>query len=267
MLQNKLMINDLKTEFIAIVSPQQEGNLTIPGICAGDSPIPPTNQVRNLGVVSDKHLNMRASTIARISTCVTSAGSQCALPGGDAETQPCLHNISVDCCNALLHGINQSLANRLQRILNSAAKILTLTPKVARMTPVRRELHWLPASARVDYKILVLTYQALHGFAPQHLRSLLQWYQPGHALRSWHSSLLCVPRQDSGHTETGPFPTQHPFCGTCYPQSLAGHHPWLRSRPELIHFYLINLTHRTLYRKTILPYAGSAFEWTRDMTP
>ena len=35
MLQNKLMINDLKTKFIVIVSPQQEGKFTIPGICVG----------------------------------------------------------------------------------------------------------------------------------------------------------------------------------------------------------------------------------------
>ena len=56
MLQNKLIINDLKTEFIVIVSPQQEGKFTILGTRVEDSPIPPTTQVRNLGVVFDKHL-------------------------------------------------------------------------------------------------------------------------------------------------------------------------------------------------------------------
>ena len=45
MLQNKLMISDLKTEFIVIVSPLQEGKFTIPGIHDGDSLIfLPTNQ-------------------------------------------------------------------------------------------------------------------------------------------------------------------------------------------------------------------------------
>ena len=62
------------------------------------------------------------------------------------------------------------------------------------MTSVCRELPWLPVSACVDYKILVLTYKALHGLAPRYVCSLLQWYQRGRALRSWHSSLLCVPK-------------------------------------------------------------------------
>ena len=62
------------------------------------------------------------------------------------------------------------------------------------MTLVCRDLHWLPVSARVDYKILVLTYKALHGLAPQYLSCLLQWYQPGRALRSVHSGQLSVPR-------------------------------------------------------------------------
>ena len=53
------MINDLKAQFIVIVSPQQEEKFTIPDIRAGDSLIPLTNQVRNLGVVFDKHLNVR----------------------------------------------------------------------------------------------------------------------------------------------------------------------------------------------------------------
>ena len=59
MLQYKLMINDLKTEFIVIVSPQQEGKFTISVIHVGDSLIPSTNQVRNLCIVFHKHLNMQ----------------------------------------------------------------------------------------------------------------------------------------------------------------------------------------------------------------
>ena len=100
----------------------------------------------------------------------------------------------VDCCNALLYGVSQSLTDKLQWILNSADRILTLTPKLTRMTPVCRELHWLPVSARVAYKIMILTCKALHGLAPQYPRSLLQWYQPGRALRSGHGTLLCVPK-------------------------------------------------------------------------
>ena len=60
---------------------------------------------------------------------------------------------------------------------------------------------------------------------------------------------------------------QHPFCGTCCPQPLAGHHPWLHSRPELRLFYLINHIHRILYIELILLDVCSAFEWARDIMP
>lgn len=49
MILNKLMLNDAKTEFLVIVSPRQEGTLTIHGIRIGESIILPASQARNLG--------------------------------------------------------------------------------------------------------------------------------------------------------------------------------------------------------------------------
>ena len=131
----------------------------------------------------------------RITTCATSVGSVVSSPV--RQRRGLIHAFitsRIDSCNALLYGASWSLTDKLQRILNSAARMLTLTPKFVHMTPVCRELHWLPVSARVVYKILVPTYKALHGLAPQYLLSLLHWYQPGRALRSGNSSLLRVPQ-------------------------------------------------------------------------
>ena len=165
-----------KTEFIMNVSPQQEGKFTIPGIRVGDSLIPPTNRAGNLGVVFDKHLNMRVQVniICRSAYVhLRNIGRVCSVMSQEATQKLIQAFITsrVDCCNALLYGVSQCITDKLQGILNSAARILTLTPKLAHMTPVFRELHWLSVSARVDYKILVLTYRALHGLAPQHASS------------------------------------------------------------------------------------------------
>ena len=114
MLKDKLMINDLKTEFIAIVLPQQEEKFTIPGIRVGDSLIPPCNQVRNLSVVFDKHQNIWAQVdsmclSAYAHLCNIGPGPQCALPGGDPRDSYMRFITSrVDCCNALLYGVTQS---------------------------------------------------------------------------------------------------------------------------------------------------------------
>ena len=62
------------------------------------------------------------------------------------------------------------------------------------ITPVLKELHWLPVRQRISFKVLVLTYQALHGTAPQYMTDLLFRYQPTISLRSSDALLLTAPQ-------------------------------------------------------------------------
>ena len=55
-------------------------------------------------------------------------------------------------------------------------------------------LYWLPVKARADFKVLLLTYKALHGLAPTHLSDLALPYIPTRTLRSQDAGLLIVPR-------------------------------------------------------------------------
>ena len=57
------------------------------------------------------------------------------------------------------------------------------------ITPVLASLHWLPVKARADFKVLLLTYNALHGLAPTYLSDLVLPYIP-----SQDAGLLIVPR-------------------------------------------------------------------------
>lgn len=51
----------------------------------------------------------------------------------------------------------------LRYIQNSAAWLLTHTKRSAHITPVLSELHWLPDSFHIKYKIILLTVKSLHG--------------------------------------------------------------------------------------------------------
>ncbi|KAL3060948.1 hypothetical protein OYC64_009207 [Pagothenia borchgrevinki] len=62
------------------------------------------------------------------------------------------------------------------------------------ITPVLKELHWLPVSHRIQYKLLVLTYKALHHLPPPYLTDLLILYQPPRSLRSTSAGLLSIPK-------------------------------------------------------------------------
>ena len=41
------------------------------------------------------------------------------------------------------------------------------------ITPVLKELQWLPIDKRIVYKVLVITYKVLHGLAPVYIAELL----------------------------------------------------------------------------------------------
>ena len=62
---------------------------------------------------------------------------------------------------------------KLQRVLNASARLIYCAPKSNHITPLLRELLWLPVCYRIECKILLLTFKVLHGMAPDYLRQLI----------------------------------------------------------------------------------------------
>ena len=48
------------------------------------------------------------------------------------------------------------------------------------MTAVLQQLHWLPVKYRIEYKLLVIVFCALHDRTPAYLASLITPYVPRH---------------------------------------------------------------------------------------
>ena len=63
--------------------------------------------------------------------------------------------------------------SKLQRLQNTAARLITFTPKFDHISPVLFKLHWLPVEYRIQYKIGLLTFKAIHFKTPQYLSNLL----------------------------------------------------------------------------------------------
>ena len=79
----------------------------------------------------------------------------------------------LDYGKATLVGIPQYLLQRLQSVMNAAARLVYSAPKSSHITPFLRQLHWLKAKQRIDFKVAVLVYKCLHGSAPHYLASEL----------------------------------------------------------------------------------------------
>ena len=65
--------------------------------------------------------------------------------------------------------------------------------KYDHITPVLRNLHWLPITARINNKIAVLTYKLLSTNTPSYLSEVISVHHPSRQLRSAVNRTLSVP--------------------------------------------------------------------------
>jgi len=77
----------------------------------------------------------------------------------------------VDYCNAVYAEAPKSVTDKLQRVLNAAARVVSDTGKFDHgLTSLfHDELHWLDVPERASYKMDVMMYRCLHGQARWHL--------------------------------------------------------------------------------------------------
>jgi len=105
----------------------------------------------------------------------------------------------VDYCNILLAFTPKVGTDRLQRVMNAAARVLSSTHKYDRGLSrlLHSELHWLDVPERVQYKLCVTMYSCLHGQSLRYLAYLCVPVSDVSArqyLRSATRRLLVVPR-------------------------------------------------------------------------
>ena len=99
----------------------------------------------------------------------------------------------LDYCNSVLYGIPKYQRDKLQRIQNIAARMITGTRSTDHITSTLKNLHWLPVEPRINFKILLITYKILNGQSTSYLESIIEEYHPPRTLRSSTRSLLCIP--------------------------------------------------------------------------
>ena len=104
----------------------------------------------------------------------------------------------VDFSNSLLYGTSAYLLDRLQSVLNSAARLILRIGKYDPISAaIRRDLHWLPVPFRIRYKLNSITSNCLAGRAPEYLIELCHSVTDIPARRNLRSSSqvqLLVPR-------------------------------------------------------------------------
>ena len=99
----------------------------------------------------------------------------------------------IDYCNSFLYGLPTVEHEKLQRVQNIATRLITGSSRRDHITPVLKNLHWLPVKLCVTFKILLVTYKILNAQSPSYRTSLISSYKPVRFLRSSDHLLSQVP--------------------------------------------------------------------------
>ena len=186
---NFLKLNEDKTEILIITSKHFKRYISDVSFSLGNSIVTPGEKAKNIGIIVDDQFNLKS----HIGNICKSSCYQLRCIGAIRKhltRDACLTLIhsfitsKIDYCNSLYFGLPEYQLKRLQSIINSAARIVSLLPKSCHITPVLRNLHWLPIHKRIEYKILLLVYKCLHGLAPAYLSQLISLHNPPRILRS-----------------------------------------------------------------------------------
>ena len=225
MASNELKMNDAKTEVMLITPRRMAMKIECPTMVIGDHVVAPSHFVRNLGVILDSLAGMERQINA---VCKTSymhlyniSKIRCYL---DKHSLACIIHAFVTCRldygNALLCGYPESQIQKLQRVQNVAARLISGRRKYDHITPVLKELHWLPVVKRIQFKVVTTVFKAMHDTAPAYLQELIVPYAPSRGLRSREHNLLCVPFTRSTVAGSRAFSIAGPKLWNALPQYL-----------------------------------------------
>ena len=207
LIKSKLKINDSKTEFLIIGSQRMLSKISINSITVGNAFIKAVTEVRNLGVWFDKNFQFdtHISKICSKSFAQLFKIRQVRKMLSEDACKTLLHafvSCNLDYCNSLLYGLPDNLITKLQRVQNAAARLVTLTPKFCHISPILKDLHWLPVLYRIRFKVILLVFKALNDLAPNYLSGLLSKREGlNYHLRSGSCIHLIVPRFNTSFGE------------------------------------------------------------------
>lgn len=197
MRSNRLQLNASKTEVLWFASTRRQHLIPYTPVRVGTEAVTPSTTVRDLGIYLDCDASMESHVTKTVSTCFAALRQiksiRRSIPRRVLESLVASLVITrLDYGNAVLGGLPRRLLDRLQSVLNAAARMIFSSRKFDHVTPLLRDLHWLRMPERIEYKLAVLTYRSLHGMAPSYLASGLHRVADVDSRRRLRSASTCA---------------------------------------------------------------------------
>ena len=204
MAQNFLKLNDRKTDFMIFCKPSSVKNITTTSIRIGNYDIKPNKTVMNIGATLDENMKLHKQ-ITKVSksawhSLFNISKTRKYMCANQCKTVIHAYVTSkIDNNNSLYIGLAKTtLLEKLSKIQHAAARLITHSTKRDDASPVLKQLHWLPVTERIEFKILLITYKVLNGMGPAYLKELLIPKVNTRDLRSSDRNELTESRSYSG---------------------------------------------------------------------
>ena len=193
---NMLKLNTDKTELLYFHS-RFRPRLQLNPIQLGSDVIFPSSHAKNIGVIFDSSLTMsrHINAIVKSGYCHLRNIAKIRNVLTLDTTKILIHAfvvLKIDSYNSLIFGLPKHLIDKFQHLLNAAARLIMVANKYDSITPILKELHWLPVEQRIIFKINLITFKCLNNLAPSYLKELLTLYRPNKTLRSSSDKLRLV---------------------------------------------------------------------------
>ena len=170
-----MKINPDKTEILLLYPPSLSKEVIIKGVLFEDQCIRFSEVVKNVGVQIDKNLSMDNHVTNIVSHCykiLKDIGSirKCLERKDLEELVHAVIASRLDYCNSLLMNVSQKNINKLQKLQNSAARLVLGKNRRFSGTSALSELHWLNVDARIVFKILLIVFKVVNGICSENIQ-------------------------------------------------------------------------------------------------
>ena len=196
LISNKLTLNTAKTEFMLIGSRQKLSTLSSqPELSIDNVQIEKVTSVKSLGIFIDENLRWQTH-IDKLSKKVAS-GIGAIKRIRDFVPTPTLHCIynaliqsQFDYCNIVWGNCGKTLFDRLQKLQNRAARVLTFSRYDADANRLFRQLNWKDLSTQFQMQKAPMVYKSLNDLVPGYLSSNMKRYETRYSLSDSINKLI-----------------------------------------------------------------------------
>ena len=232
---NKLSVNPDRTEYLLFNS--KNINVSV-SINLNLNTISPSECAKNLGVIFQSDMSMDKHISSVVKTCFHQLREfhniRSFIPKSAAIifANAFIH-YRIDYCNSPFYDLPKYSINRLQKLQNSVARIVTRTSHSSHITPLLKSLHWLPVQYRINFKLCCITHRALSLGEPHNLNSLLIHRLNSHSFRSSSFNPLTLPFFNKKSNGFRSFAHAAPFLRNHLPNTISSVPTYLSFRKSL----------------------------------